>query len=110
MDSVRALDAALFADSLAAAAQPSCQAIARPTVRLTRYERCALRAFARRCHPDDGCMIKCLATGDARTIGGGCWHVCYAYTGVPMVPPPGTDACDSLPDWLPDSLFMPPQP
>jgi hypothetical protein len=98
-----AIHATPASESLGLAAQPACVAMAVPKVQLTTYERCALRAFAARCTPDDSCMIRFLASGDCRTIGGGCWHVCYAYTGVPMLPlPPGQEVCEALSDSLPD--------
>jgi hypothetical protein len=86
-------------ESLAPAPKPACAAMAQPRVALTPYERCALRAYAARCAPADSCVIRCLASGNARNIGGGCWHVCYAYTDVPMTPPPpGQEACDAMAD------------
>ena len=97
--STAAARAAPAADSLALAPKPACAAMAAPKVQLTTYERCALRAFAARCAPDDTCMIRCLASGDGRNIGGGCWHRCYAYSGVPMNPlPPGQEVCEALSD------------
>ena len=101
-DSTSAARAAAHPESLDLVAAPACAAMAVPTVELTTYERCALRAFAARCNRDDGCMVRCFASGDGRHIGGGCWHVCYAYTGVPMEPlPPGQEACEALSDSLP---------
>ena len=101
--STTAVQAAPAAESLGLAAKPACVGLAQPKIQLTTYERCALRAFAARCTPDDACMIRCLTSGQGRNIGGGCWHVCYAYTGVPMTPlPPGQEACEALPDSLPE--------
>ncbi len=72
----------------------------RDSVALTPYERCALRAYQERNDRGDDCMIRCLARGAGRNIGGGCWHICYAYTGRPMILPPGLDRCRTLADTL----------
>ena len=63
---------------------------------LTAYERCALNAYQARNLAADKCMIRCLSRGKARNIAGGCFHACYAFTGVPMVFPPGLDRCEKL--------------
>ena len=100
-DSTLAAHSAALPESLNLATAPACVAMAVPKVQLTTYERCALRAFAARCTRGDECMVRCFASGDGRNIGGGCWHVCYAYTGVPMHPlPPGQEACEALSERL----------
>lgn len=89
--------------SAATAATPagadSALSAVRPAAWLTARERCVLAAYQERGYPDDACLIRCLAVGGGRNIGGGCWHVCHAYTGVPMTPlPEKAAACAALPD------------
>ena len=106
--STSAVHTARTADSLTLPPKRACVGMAVPKVQLTTYERCALRAFAARCTSEDSCMIRCLASGVGRNVGGGCWHLCYAYTGVAMYPlPPGQEVCEALSDSLPDSASQP---
>jgi len=65
---------------------------------LTPQERCFIDVHTKRCTSDDQCIVTCLASGTARDIGGGCWHMCFAYRAKMWSNPPGMDACH------PDSL------
>jgi hypothetical protein len=47
------------------------------TVALVPAEQCWIDMLAAECSPANDCLVKCLASGEARTIGGGCWHVCF---------------------------------
>ena len=68
----------------------------RDSVELTTEKRCVVDASRQRCNKDDQCIIRCLLTGSGRNIGGGCWHRCFAYTGIRWTSPPGMEACDVL--------------
>jgi hypothetical protein len=39
-------------------------------------ERALLQNIARRCSPFDRCLLACIRSGCASTIGGGCFHTC----------------------------------
>lgn len=60
---------------------------------LTSRQRCVIAEFERHDLPGRACMIKCIKDGSGYNIGGGCWHMCYAYTGVPMPRPERFDHC-----------------
>lgn len=67
-------------------------ALETPTLRLgedslTDRQRCVMREFERDSLPGAACMIPCIRDGSGYGIGGGCWHVCYAYPGVVMPSP-----------------------
>lgn len=49
---------------------------------LTDRQRCFIREFERHSLPGASCMIPCIRDGSGYGIGGGCWHVCYAYGSV----------------------------
>ena len=51
---------------------------------LTDRQRCVIREFERDSLPGAVCMIPCIRDGSGYGIGGGCWHVCYAYRAVVM--------------------------
>src|SRR5688572_6317905 len=51
---------------------------------LTPRQRCAIDIFEKERLPGAACMIECIRDGSGVDIGGGCWHLCYAYTGVPI--------------------------
>lgn len=34
------------------------------------------RALRQRCNSYDHCILDCLLKGEARNVGGGCWHMC----------------------------------
>lgn len=47
---------------------------------VTPKDACMARTAAKRCdNPGDTCLVRCLATGGAKSIGGGCYHVCARY-------------------------------
>lgn len=55
-------------------------------------EVCQLRAARSRCHPLDACLLQCMDVGGGENVGGGCWHVCYAYHDDVEIPGP-KDGC-----------------
>lgn len=75
-------------------------------VRLTPLEQCQVERIARRCGEHDPCLVACFANSMHRvradagfsemTIGGGCWHVCFAYRDVEWQEPEGWEDCDGL--------------
>jgi len=66
---------------------------------LTPRQQCVIAEFERGDLPGRACMVECIKDGSGYGIGGGCWHVCYAYTGVPMPRPERFDHCpDSGPE------------
>ena len=63
---------------------------------VTQADACMIKAAARRCENDgDVCLVRCLATGGAKSIGGGCYHVCarYGLRGTPWLAPAEAVAC-----------------
>jgi hypothetical protein len=60
---------------------------------LTPRQACVIAEFERNDLPGRACMIQCIKDGSGYDIGGGCWHLCYAYTGVPMPRPERFDHC-----------------
>ncbi len=59
---------------------------------------CMMKASAKRCSNEgDVCLVRCLATGGAKTIGGGCYHVCrrYGLRGTPWDRPVEAAACNT---------------
>ena len=46
-------------------------------VRLTEKEVCQIDKLKGRCTPADDCLVACLASGQGRQVGGGCWHICF---------------------------------
>jgi hypothetical protein len=71
---------------------------------LSPFEECWVEKLRKRCDVYDRCILKCLLDGEARNIGGGCWHVCgYIFTSVkgepllcPSSPVPGWEECDKV--------------
>jgi hypothetical protein len=47
-------------------------------------ELCLMDVFAHRCGVGDRCLVDCLVARAGDGVGGGCAHVCFAYTGVPL--------------------------
>lgn len=47
-------------------------------------ERCLFSLLENRCAPGDQCLLDCFASGAGDGVGGGCWHICFAYTGLPF--------------------------
>jgi hypothetical protein len=65
-----------------------------PTMeRLSPRAQCYIRTYQRRCTPSGACMIRCIAEGTGQYIGGGCWHVCFAYGQLPWEEPSALRQC-----------------
>jgi hypothetical protein len=62
-----------FLDSLGG----HCAAKVPGNVTLTAAEKCWTKELSTQCSPANDCLVACLASGQARLIGGGCWHVCW---------------------------------
>jgi len=60
---------------------------------LTSRQQCFIAEFERGNIPGRECMIRCIQDGSGYGIVGGCWHICYAYTGVTMPRPGRFDHC-----------------
>jgi hypothetical protein len=69
---------------------------------LTPVEECILDLYKTRCSENDVCIVDCIANakdwfrtedGAGGRIAGGCWHVCYAYTGIEWTTPDGFEDC-----------------
>ena len=84
----------------------SCSVPVAEGVSLSPAELCVLGAYRRRCQTHDPCIINCLANrndevvfpdGTRGRIGGGCWHLCFAYTGIDWTLPDDAKSCDTLP-------------
>ena len=57
---------------------------------------CMIKAAAKRCdNSGDTCLVRCLATGGAKFIGGGCYHVCarHGLRGTPWDAPTEAASC-----------------
>lgn len=57
---------------------------------------CFVRAFQRRCDEGRQCMTRCAISAAGAGIGGGCWHLCYAYTGRELPNDPEFDRCPAF--------------
>jgi hypothetical protein len=68
----------------------------KPAVALSEYETCLVARYRERCNESDVCMINCLVRGGGDNTAGGCWHNCFAYTGLAWTNPPGYNNCDGL--------------
>jgi len=73
--------------------------------RLSLREQCWLELFAQRCNEHDVCLVECLANekhrvrhedGGIALIGGGCWHLCFAYSDIEWTGPEGWHKCEAL--------------
>jgi len=65
-------------------------------VQLTPYDECVIELYKKRCNKGQGddCIVRCLAKGGGKNIGGGCWHICFAYQeDSPHKSPPGMKNC-----------------
>lgn len=62
----------------------------------TPRDACMIKAAANRCsNGGDACLVRCLATGGAKNIGGGCYHVCarHGLRGTPWEAPADAANC-----------------
>src|SRR5262245_256001 len=50
-----------------------------PPPNLTKFDHCMINALRERDTPEDDCLADCFERGTGRDIGGGCYHVCFAY-------------------------------
>ena len=76
-------------------------------VTLSALEKCWVERIKARCGEHDPCLVSCFANSTHRprsdsgfsemTIGGGCWHLCFAYSNN-WQEPEGWDECEGL-DW-----------
>ena len=93
-----------FVDNPTRAADPNrpCDIPVHEEVQLTAEDRCVLELYKKRCDENDACIVDCIANGKGRVrfadgnvgvVGGGCWHVCFAYTGIKWTPPDGFEEC-----------------
>ena len=72
---------------------------------LTERGRCWIRALGQRCTRNNACMVQCIASGQGRGVGGGCWHTCFAYRGLWIDSVGGLESCPE-----PEPLPAPPPP
>ena len=86
----------------AAMATPVCDTVIADGVELTAAEACELALLRERCNEGDACLVDCIANGrdravgddgEVEVIGGGCWHLCFAYSDFEWDVPEGFDAC-----------------
>ncbi len=55
---------------------------------------CLYRLVEQRCVEGDQCLLDCWANKDGENVGGGCWHICFAYTGRELTGlPDGAESC-----------------
>ena len=84
----------------AVAGGPACDIDPLPSVarQMSPRDRCVYNAHRARCAYEDVCLLQCLSDDSGRDIGGGCWHVCFAYSGVRYTEPPAVHSCNALSD------------
>lgn len=70
-----------------------CLAEVKPEAELGAGDRCVLELIAKRCGNLDACFVKCFASGNARNIGGGCYHMCNYSLWKPWSLPDGFNKC-----------------
>lgn len=73
--------------------KPLSAVLEQATVELTEREKCLIALHHERGMEGDKCIVDCMLTGDARTIGGGCYHVCIAFPGREYEDLPETAKC-----------------
>lgn len=54
---------------------------------------CVVKALAKRCNGVDSCHVRCLVSGGAKNIGGGCYHVCRGVNRLRWTMTPEAAAC-----------------
>jgi len=79
-------------------------------VKLSALEEGWVERIKARCGEHDACLVDCFANSKHRVwsdsgfsemiIGGGCWHVCFAYSDIEWQEPEGWNECEGL-DWRP---------
>ena len=67
-----------------------------PDTALSPRARCHIAALTAARDPQVSCMTQCIRTRQGVNIGGGCWHVCYAYR-YPLPPESIFKSCPSDP-------------
>ena len=72
---------------------PSCAVPPEQLHRLSPRAQCYITTFQRRCNASSACMVRCISKGAGQSIGGGCWHICFAYTGLPWEEPRSLRQC-----------------
>jgi len=72
----------------------SCDTPVSDDIILKDHESCWLKLIRARCGSEDACLATCLARGEGRRIGGGCWHVCGTYRVVDWEEPEGWSECN----------------
>lgn len=71
----------------------------------TPRQQCYVQVFEEKDLPGRSCMVPCILEGRAAMISGGCWHLCYAYTGQQL---PNSSAFSSCPPSEPRPPSPPP--
>ena len=73
----------------------NCKVTALELASASPHDACMIRAVADRCNEGDSCLVRCLATGGAPFIGGGCYHLCrrYGLRGTPWSAPESAAEC-----------------
>jgi len=73
--------------------KPACRITPAPGVTLTAFEDSLVRVMGRVCTRGDECVVRCLAEGRGRDIGGGCLHLCQTAgpTSLSLPEPPPLD-------------------
>ncbi|MFC5491373.1 hypothetical protein [Dokdonella soli] len=72
-----------------------CKALPAEGVSLTSRESCLIEKLRERCDIADDCLVSCIASGQGREVGGGCWHICFEVKNdlSKWKPPQGMDSC-----------------
>lgn len=76
----------------------TCAATPAKNIALSAAEACWVEALSAQCSPANDCLARCLSSGQAREIGGGCWHVCFpnASAYASWQEPAGSARCGAL--------------
>lgn len=76
----------------------NCKVTSTELTQLTPAEKCWVEKLSGRCTQSDDCLVACLASTNARGMGGGCWHACFEvkYPISKWSDPNGADDCRKL--------------
>lgn len=70
-----------------------------PATKLSPSDYCAVEVLRARGLEGDVCLADCIERGGGKNIGGGCHHVCFAYSTLEWPEAPaGPDSCEALAD------------
>tara|TARA_R110000868_G_scaffold294140_1_gene554675 strand:- start:122 stop:436 length:315 start_codon:yes stop_codon:yes gene_type:complete len=75
--------------------QPLSSVLETATVELSEVEKCVIALHHERGLEGDKCIVDCMINGEGRNVGGGCYHMCFAYSDIEWHELPETEKCYS---------------